>query len=110
MTASELRAIMQGVPRAAIGDDVTWTTDPENALFFIRGGIDFIPVSVAESAFVGSMTAWLCGDLRIKYRQADDGEMAYKVKASDGCVTISGDNRRLVAALAAACKEVGGDG
>lgn len=105
MTAADLFEIVKDVPRQA------W---PEGAYFGLAfGKPDFVAWEdgakpsdrVAELAFIGSMTAWLAGGLWINRRMHTDGEMIYKVKASDGGCSVYGEHRTLVAALAAACKE-----
>ncbi|MFZ4600597.1 MAG: hypothetical protein ACOYNN_18290 [Terrimicrobiaceae bacterium] len=102
-----------GVPVQAIGEDVTWTTDPENAAFFIRGVPGFIPVSVAEAAFVGSMTAWLVsqGYHNFEYSVDDDNNvLLLEYGRTEVAVPLAKGRDSMVDALAAACKEVGGNG
>lgn len=110
MTAAELRAIVCDVPREALGNDVAWTTDPENAVFFVRGVAGFLPVTVAELAFIGSMTAWLQLGLvvgKCEGHDCPDGtdatHIVYDVTDTE-CVR-EWVASSLVAALAAACKE-----
>ncbi len=104
MTASDLYEIVKDVPREA-WPELEW----EDGWFVDTEQTSAILTSVAESAFVGSMTAWLplgwvvgkceghdCPDGR------DATHMVYNVNEEGEYVGTS-----LVAALAAACKEVG---
>ena len=100
MTAAELFEIMRGVPREAWGE-----LDYVTMLWVDKETDEYVRPKRAANELIGSMTAWLAGDLRIKKRQHNDGEMVYGVKANDGCYSVGGTHRTLVAALAAACKE-----
>lgn len=100
MTAAELYEVVKDVPREAwpelTWDGVEWSNSRRD---------EDVSARIAEHAFIGSMTAWLAGGMWINHRTHTDGEMIYKVKASDGGRSVYGDHRNLVAALAAACKE-----
>jgi hypothetical protein len=101
MTATDLYEIVRDVPREAWGE-LDWYCGE----FVRKHTYDVVESEIAESAFVGSMTAWLVShdemDLRPDWR---NGVLAYlSVKCRTG-EWVGGTS--IVAALAAACKEVG---
>jgi hypothetical protein len=96
MTASELYKIVCDVPREA-WPDLTYTCGD---LWIDTDGLYPGKLSIIESAFVGSMTAWLASlNWFPKSHIWRDGA---RVMLSDGSTHKAGS---LVAALAAACKE-----
>ena len=105
MTARELIAIVCDVPREALGG-LRWTFGTENAMFFVDGVAGFLPLSIAEHAFIGSMKAWLVerGQYPTSSKCGAGDEMRYIVLGF-GNKSAKGVGTSLVAALAAACKE-----
>ena len=111
MTATDLYEIVRDVPREA------W---PEFMYFDGHGWSDedldvYFSDAIAESAFVGSMTAWLAAqDHEVRHwSPVDELTDAGRVPCS-WCVALDDNDidkatvyGTLVAALAAACKEVG---
>lgn len=117
MTAAELFEIVKDVPREAWPTMVRnhSTFDPaEPERFWIiygpMGGDDkrcvHITADIAELAFIGSMTAWLCGrNIEIKRQSHENSQLRYTVTACNGWEDVVSVHVELVAALAAACKE-----
>ncbi len=99
MTATDLYEIVRDVPREA------WPELDWHGGRWVDGHTEaYTRPELAEQAFVGSMTAWLA--LKVAYSSV--------AVFSDGSAQVGLSNRikscrasSLVAALAAACKEVG---
>ena len=101
MTATDLFAIVKDVPREAWPTELAW--DGQGWMGNQYG--EYIGDATAEAAFVGSMTAWLAAlNWFPKSHIWRDGA---RVMLADGTTHRASS---LVAALAAACKEVGGNG
>jgi hypothetical protein len=110
MTATDLYEIVRDVPREA-WPELEW----EDGWFVDTEQTSAILTSVAETAFVGSMLSRLS-------RKHDGSKRTVIVSGnlvgwpendrelSSGVWTWYGTGTSLVAALAAACKEVGNDG
>lgn len=102
MTAAELYEVVKDVPREAwpelTWDGVEWSNSRRD---------EDISARIAEHAFIGSMTAWLL-------RTCDIVETRSTPWGSVECTTCGEEHRveasSLVAARAAACKEVSNDG
>ncbi len=102
MTASELYEIVKDVPRVAWPDlewvDMRWVDGHTEA---------YTRPELAEQAFVGSMTAWLVerGQYPTSSKVGAGDDLRY-ITLTFADESKKGVGTSLVAALAAACKEV----
>jgi hypothetical protein len=112
MQASELYEIVKDVPREAWPEQFDWYEcggDTPYRCFTVNGEEYNYKNNLLEVAFVGSMTAWLIHRGRLTLRgNVFAGVVAYAIVEIEP-IEPTGANT-LVAALAAACKEVGGNG
>ena len=110
MTANELYEIVKDVPREAwpvnlwyfpaitCGDKAVMNAD---GAWRERPNGQFVSDATAESAFVGSMTAWL-----VKTGTVTSEDLGHYRQVGLGWNGVEYEGDSLVAALAAACKEV----
>jgi len=98
MTAAELFEVVKDVPREA-WPDIDWTN-----VRWVDGDTEsHVTATVAEHAFIGSMTAWLL-DRGILVGKRFKENAFWTVDTNDSNKRL-GNFGTLVAALAAACKE-----
>jgi hypothetical protein len=112
MQASELYEIVRDVPREAWPREVKFAANLwkfETSVSPTVTQSHFMPTDLAEAAFVGSMTAWMIHRGRLTLRgNVFAGVVAYAIVEIEP-IEPTGANT-LVAALAAACKEVNSNG
>ena len=109
MTASDLFAIVKDVPREAWPEQFDWYEcggDTPYRCFTVNGEEYNYKNNLLEVAFVGSMTAWLARNRKYS-TLATHSDGTSMVALPDRVHSIHASS--LVAALAAACKEVGSD-
>jgi len=98
MTAAELFEVVKDVPREA-WPDIDWTN-----VRWVDGDTEsHVTATVAEHAFIGSMTAWLMQ--RDVFASKSRFEETYWTIDMNNLNHRLGNYKSLVAALAAACKE-----
>ena len=109
MTAAELYEIVKDVPREAWPEQFDWyeeTGESPYRCFTVNGEEYNYKNNLLELAFIGSMTAWLCGrNIEIKRQSHENSQLRYTVTACNGWEDVVSVHVELVAALAAACKE-----
>lgn len=112
MTASELYEIVKDVPREAWPEQFDWYEcggDTPYRCFTVNGEEYNYKNNLLEVAFVGSMTAWLLSRHELDLRpEANEGLVTHLSIKCDFGEWVGGNS--IVAALAASCKEVGGNG
>ena len=109
MTATDLYEIVRDVPAQAAPDGLTLWTDvdkrcPDAWIVDSEIGVHQVSTHHAAMMFVGSMTAWLMN--RNVFGSKSQIEETYWTIDMNNLNKRSGNYRTLVAALAAACKEV----
>ena len=108
MNASELYEIVKDVDRAAWPEKIRHTANL--FAYMHEGGDKFMPTSLMEAAFVGSMVAWLIGKgYHVHGWDSNSDTSTATLVLYDREFSVSTDKYRgmgtIVALLAAACKE-----
>jgi hypothetical protein len=108
MTATDLYEIVRDVPREAWPEQFDWYSEEGQSdyrCFTVNGEEYNYKNNLLEVAFVGSMTAWLLSLHELDLRpEANEGLVTHLSIKCDFGEWVGG--KSIVAAIAAACKEV----